>query len=67
MITKWLHLNEMGGDPWVLPIWGAVNEAIKAKKVPTISKDLSELGLHVSIRLNVLPRVVRRLLSLIHI
>jgi len=61
MVTKWLHLNEMGGDPWVLPIWGAVHRAIEAKKTSAISKELSELGVHVSTRLNVLPRVVKRL------
>jgi len=61
MITRWLHLNEMGGDPWVLPIWNAVHKAIKAKKVSPISKELSELGVHVSTRLNVLPRVIKRL------
>lgn len=61
MVTKWLHLNELGGDPWVLPIWGAVHKAIEAKKVLAISKELSELGVHVSTRLNVLPRVVKRL------
>jgi hypothetical protein len=61
MVTKWLHLNDMGGDPWVLPIWGAVHKAIEAKKVAAISKELSELGVHVSARLNLLPRVVNRL------
>ena len=61
MVTKWLHLNDMGGDPWVLPIWGAVHKAIEAKKFSPISKELSELGIHVSARLNLLPRVVDRL------
>ena len=61
MVTKWLHLNETGGDPWILPIWSAVHKAIEAKKAPPISKELSELGVHVSTRLNLLPRVVVRL------
>ncbi len=63
MVKKWLHLNELGGDPWVLPIWSAVHEAIKAKKAPPISKELSELGVHISTRLNVLPRIIERLNS----
>lgn len=61
MVTKWLHLSELGGDPWVLPIWTAINKAVEAKKVPPISKELSELGVHISTRLNVLPRIAARL------
>lgn len=63
MITKWLHLSELGGDPWVLPIWGAVNEAVKSGKVPALSSEVYRLGFHVSIRLNILPRVVQRMNS----
>jgi hypothetical protein len=58
MITKWLHLTELGGDPWALPIWAAVNEAVKSGKVPALSDQVYRLGLHLSIRLNILPRVV---------
>lgn len=60
MITKWLHLNELGGDPWVLPIWTAVNEAVKSRKTRPLSSEVYRAGLHVSIRLNILPRVVER-------
>lgn len=60
MITKWLHLNELGGDPWVLPIWAAVNEAVKSGKVAPLSAEVYRLGLHVSTRLNILPRVIQR-------
>jgi len=63
MITKWLHLTELRGDPWVLPIWTAVNEAVKTSKIPPLSPDVYSLGLSVSIRLNILPRVVERLNS----
>jgi hypothetical protein len=63
MMTKWLHLSELGGDPWVLPIWTAVNEAVKSGKVATPSPEVGRLGLHVSIRLNILPRVVQRVNS----
>lgn len=61
MVTKWLHLTELGGDPWVLPIWAAVNQAIEAKRAQPISRDLSELGVHVSARLNILPRIAVRI------
>ncbi len=61
MVSKWLHLNELGGDPWVLPIWSAVNASVAAKKVGPITKELGELGVHISTRLNLLPRVAARL------
>ncbi|MBK8015495.1 MAG: hypothetical protein IPK20_01525 [Betaproteobacteria bacterium] len=61
MVTKWLHLSELGGDPWVLPIWTAVNKAVEAKKVQALSKDQRELGVHVSARLNILPRIASRI------
>ncbi len=60
MVTKWLHLNELSGDPWILPVWNAVNTAVKAKKVRRLPDACYKLGLHVSTRLNILPRVVHR-------
>ena len=61
MVTKWLQLEELGGDPWILAIWTAVNGAIAAGKAPELTKALSELGIHVSTRFNVLPRIIARL------
>jgi len=60
MITKWLHITELGGDPWVLPIWNAANEAVKAGRLVPLPADVYRIGLHVSTRLNILPRVVKR-------
>lgn len=60
MVKRWLHLSELGGDQWVLPVWGAVNAAVEARKVHRLSDACYNLGLHVSTRLNILPRVVRR-------
>ncbi|MHB0991704.1 MAG: hypothetical protein ACYC0M_10555 [Burkholderiales bacterium] len=60
MIDKWLHLNESGGAPWVLPIWNAVNIAVQAGNTQKPSDEIYRLGPHISIRLNILPRVVRR-------
>ena len=57
MAVKWLHLNEVEGDPWVLPIVGAAHKAIETGKARPISKELSELAVHVSTRLNVIPRL----------
>lgn len=60
VVTKWIHLDESGGDPWVLPIWTSVNDAVRNSTVSPLAKDVYELGLHVSIRLNILPRVMTR-------
>lgn len=60
MVERWVHLSEFGGDTWILPIWMAANEAAKAGRCSLLTKDLSELGLHISTRLNLLPRVVER-------
>ena len=61
MITKWIHFDELGGDPWVLPIYAAANKAEKEGKYPALSATANSLGLHIATRLNVLPRVIRRL------
>ena len=63
MVEKWIHLTELGGDPWVLPIWTSVNNAASEGKVQRISKDQQELGVYISTRLNFLPRIVSRVNS----
>ncbi len=60
-MDRWLHFSELGGDPWVLPIWRAVNEAVAVGLVLAPPRALRELGLHISIRLNFIPRIVRRI------
>ncbi len=60
MISKWIHLEQIGGDQWVLPVWAAVNEGVQAARVAPITPALGELGLHVSTRLNMLICIVRR-------
>jgi hypothetical protein len=61
MIEKWIHLNELAGDPWVLPIWTSVHDAIRKGKVKEIPAYLSEQGVYISARLNFLPRIVSRI------
>lgn len=61
MVTRWLHIDTGVGDSWVLPIWSALHELIVASKVGSITKEMSELGLHVSTRLDILPHVVSRI------
>ena len=60
MISKWIHLEQVGGDQWVLPIWAAINEGVRAERVAPITPALGELAIHISTRLNMLPWVVRR-------
>ena len=58
MEMQWLHIDTDVGDTWVLPIWSAVNNAIRSKRVAPLTKEMSELGLHISTRLDILPIVV---------
>jgi hypothetical protein len=45
----------------VLPIWTAANAAIKAGRSKSLTKRMSELGVHISTRLNLVPRVIQRI------
>jgi hypothetical protein len=63
MIEKWLHINEIGGDPWVRPIWTAVHEARKSGGIDPLPKEIGELGQYISTRLNILPRIINRINS----
>ena len=60
-VARWLELVMLGGDPWILPVWGAANDAIQAGRVAALTDELRQLGLHISIRLDLLPCVARRL------
>lgn len=63
MISKWLHIDTSVGDPWILPVWGAVNSAETSGKVKNLSKGIRELGIHISTRLDILPYIIRRINS----
>ncbi len=60
-VKRWLHLRMLGGDPWILPIWAAAHAAERTGKIQPLTNELRELGLHISTRLDILPRIVRRL------
>ena len=53
--TRWIQISERPGDQWVLPIWTAVNQAITRGSASAIPKGMSELALHLTTRLNMLP------------
>lgn len=61
MVSKWLHLEYLTGDPWILPIYSAINDAIVQGKTKALSTTTKELGLSLSIRLDMLPYVVKRI------
>jgi hypothetical protein len=62
MPNKWIHINTDVGDPWILPIWNAVNDAERSGKASLIPKEVkSQLGLSKSTRLDMLPRIVHRI------
>jgi len=62
MPEKWILINTKVGDPWILPIWSAVNDAERSGKSTPISKEVtSQLGLSISTRLDMLPRIISRL------
>jgi hypothetical protein len=62
MANKWIHINSGVGDPWILPIWSAVNDAESSGKASLIPKEVkSQLGLSISTRLDMLPRIVYRI------
>lgn len=60
-ITQWLHLGELGSDPWVLPIYAAWNKAIGENRVAMRPDAVDEAGLHITTRLNLVRYIVRRL------
>ena len=62
MPNKWVHINTDVGDPWILRVWSAVNDAERSGKAFPIPKEVkSQLGLSISTRLDMLPRIVRRI------
>jgi hypothetical protein len=61
MVTQWLHLEELGGDPWVLPVWAAANAAAEAGKFPRLALEVNSVGVGISIKLNIIARVVARI------
>ena len=61
MTDKWLHIEETCGDPWILPIWASVNSAVQKGKINDLPNEVYEMGIHISTRLNILPRIVSRI------
>ncbi len=60
-INKWLHISDLGGDPWILPIWSAVNDAASSGKIEKLPQSTIELGMHISTRLNMHPKAIDRI------
>jgi len=60
MVNRWVHINFIVEDKWVLPIWSAIDEAAKAGTAPPRNDELNDLGLSISTRLDFLPRIIER-------
>lgn len=59
-ISRWVHINYKSRDGWVLPIWTAHNESTLEGRCHDFSEDIYELGIYISTRLSMLPRVYVR-------
>jgi hypothetical protein len=60
-VSKWLHVTESPGNPWVLPILNAVNQAVRRGTCTEPNINTMELCGYISTRLNMLPEIVRRI------
>jgi len=58
MVDRWVHIDFIAEDPWVLPIWTAVNSAVNERRTTPLGNEIIQLGIHISTRLNFLPRIV---------
>jgi hypothetical protein len=61
MVEKWLHLDFEAEGPWGFVTSTAIQQAIKAGKVPPARRTLSQMPLHIHTRLSMLSRIVRRI------
>lgn len=59
-VECWIQIDTEVRAPWVTAIWGEYHNARKAAKLPPIPPDLSELAIHLSTRLDMLPHVFKR-------
>ncbi len=62
-VARWLHVEMIGGDPWILPVWTTVHEAALEGRIQPLTDELGGLGPHISTRLDILPRVARRIIQ----
>mgnify|MGYP001580571710 CR=1 FL=1 len=60
-VTKWLHVDYIATDRWVLPIWTAANRAAERGQVGALPDELGQLGLHVSTRLSMIETLIPRI------
>jgi len=60
-VEKWAHITYLGGDSWIKPIWSSVNKAVSENRIKKLPKKSSELGMSVSIKFDMLPRIISRI------
>jgi len=59
--SKWSLFQDVGGDPWVLPIWTAIHNAGNRGILLDRDENMGNLALHVSTRLYMLPIIIERI------
>lgn len=55
--TKYIHIKEPPGDPRIKPIWVEIHSAMDRKAVGEPADVMKELGVHISTRPTLLPRI----------
>jgi hypothetical protein len=60
-ISRWIHLQELASIYWVHPILGALNDAAMKGKFRHLNEDEREVSAHISIKLNIITRIMNRL------
>lgn len=60
-VQRWVHIAEMGSNPWVLPIWNAVNRKVEAGLINQPGQSMYDLGLSLTTHLNMIPKIGCRL------
>lgn len=61
MPTRVLHLSELGGDQWILPIYQQASASRALRGRAPVPRSITQLGQHISIRLNLLHWATIRL------
>ena len=61
VIMRWKHIEDIGGDLWDLRIWPSIHAAVDYGRMIKPPEKFSELALHISTRLTLLPFIVGRI------
>jgi len=63
MVKQWVHIKDIYSNYWVDEIWTAFDKGVAKGNFPPKTKEISELALHISTRLEMIPWIVERVKS----